>query len=153
LSAQEIRTRAEEPAAIEVKKQAPVDPAAVPKDYRPRLDVPLNATAQEAVRVSEAWRGEPNAPAAGADGRVLYSCGAGLPTVVCAPLRVCMIELQAGEKIIGEPQIGDAVRWNISPALYGTGDQATAVIILKPQSPGLDTNLLITTDRRAYYLA
>ena len=26
------------------------------------------------------------------------------------------------------------------------------MIILKPQMPGLDTNLLITTDRRAYYL-
>jgi type IV secretion system protein VirB9 len=36
--------------------------------------------------------------------------------------------------------------------MYGTGDQATAVIILKPQTPGLDTNLLITTDRRAYYV-
>jgi type IV secretion system protein VirB9 len=36
--------------------------------------------------------------------------------------------------------------------MYGTGDQATAVIILKPQTPGLDTNLLIPTDRRAYYL-
>ena len=98
------------------------------------------------------WRGEKNPPAAGSDGRVLYSFGAGLPTVVCAPLRVCMIELQAGEKIVGEPQIGDSVRWNISPALYGTGEQATAVIVLKPQVPGLDTNLLVTTDRRAYYL-
>lgn len=152
LPAQDTQPPIEPSSAIELKRQPPVDPAAVPKDYRPRLDVPLSATAQEAIRVSEAWRGEPNAPAAGADGRVLYSFGAGLPTVVCAPLRVCMIELQAGEKITGEPQIGDSVRWNISPALYGTGDQATAVIILKPQSPGLDTNLLITTDRRAYYL-
>jgi type IV secretion system protein VirB9 len=65
---------------------------------------------------------------------------------------VCIIELQAGEKILGEPHIGDSVRWNISPAMYGMGDQATAIIILKPQTPGLDTNLLITTDRRAYYL-
>lgn len=152
LSAQDTLPPTEPSAAIELKRHPPIDPAAVPKDYRPRLDVPLSSTAQEAVRVSEAWRGEPSAPAAGADGRVLYSFGVGLPTVVCAPLRVCMIELQAGEKITGEPQIGDSVRWNISPALYGTGDQATAVIILKPQSPGLDTNLLITTDRRAYYL-
>ena len=66
--------------------------------------------------MSEKWRTENNAPAAGPDGRVLYSFGAGLPTVVCAPLRVCIIELQAGEKIVGEPQIGDSVRWNISPA-------------------------------------
>jgi len=124
----------------------------VPKDFRPKADVPLTATALEAVRVSEHWRAEKNAPSPGPDGRVMYSFGAGLPTVVCAPLRVCMIELQTGEKIVGEPHIGDSVRWNISPAMYGTGDQATAVIILKPQMPGLDTNLLITTDRRAYYL-
>src|SRR5580658_3363595 len=124
----------------------------VPKDYRPKSDIPLTATALEALRVSESWQGEKNAPSPGPDGRVMYSYGAGLPTVVCAPLRVCIIELQAGEKIIGEPHIGDSVRWNISPATYGTGDQATAVIILKPQTPGLDTNLLITTDRRAYYL-
>src|SRR5215469_2524549 len=123
-----------------------------PEGYQPRTDVSLNKTALEAVRMSENWRGGQNAPAAGPDGRVLFAYGAGLPIVVCAPLRVCMIELQAGERIIGEPQIGDSVRWNISPAMYGTGDQSTAVIVLKPQSPGLDTNLLITTDRRAYYL-
>ena len=125
---------------------------AVPKDFRPKTDIPLTATALEAVRVSEHWQAEKNPPSQGPDGRVMYSYGAGLPTIVCAPLRVCIIELQAGEKIVGEPHIGDSVRWNISPAIYGTGDQATAVIILKPQTPGLDTNLLITTDRRAYYL-
>ena len=124
----------------------------VPKGYQPRTDVPLNPTALEAVRMSETWRGGQNTPAAGPDGRVLFADGAGLPIVVCAPLRVCMIELQAGERITGEPQIGDSVRWNISPAMYGQGEQSTSVIILKPQEPGLDTNLLITTDRRAYYL-
>jgi type IV secretion system protein VirB9 len=122
-----------------------------PKDLHPK-DVLLNQSEQEAVRVSEQWRGEGTPPAAGPDGRVMYSYGAGLPTVVCAPLRVCIIELQVGEKIVGEPHIGDSVRWNISPAMYGTGDQTTSIIVLKPQSPGLDTNLLVTTDRRAYYL-
>jgi type IV secretion system protein VirB9 len=102
--------------------------------------------------MSETWRGGQNTPAAGPDGRVLYAFGAGLPVVVCAPLRVCIIELQSGEKIVGEPQIGDSVRWNISPNMYGQGDQATQMIVLKPHDTGLDTNLLITTDRRAYYL-
>lgn len=71
---------------------------------------------------------------------------------LCAPLRVCIIELQAGERIVGEPQIGDSIRWNISPAMYGAGAAATSVIVLKPTISGLDTNLLIATDRRAYYL-
>ena len=126
--------------------------AEVPKGYQPRVDVPLSPTALEAVRVSETWRAEQNTPASGKDGRVLYAYGAGLPVVVCAPLRVCMIELQPDERIIGEPQIGDSVRWNVSPATYGQGEQMTSVIVLKPQEPGLDTNLVITTDRRAYYL-
>jgi type IV secretory pathway VirB9-like protein len=33
-----------------------------------------------------------------------------------------------------------------------TGEETTSAIVLKPQEPGLDTNLLITTGRRAYYL-
>jgi type IV secretion system protein TrbG len=127
-------------------------PDAIPNDFQLKTDIPLTPTAQEAVEVSEKWRSEKNSPAAGTDGRVMYSFGAGLPTVVCAPLRVCIIELQAGERIEGEPQIGDSVRWILSPGIYGTGDQATAVIVLKPQASGLDTNLLVTTDRRAYYL-
>jgi type IV secretion system protein VirB9 len=36
--------------------------------------------------------------------------------------------------------------------MYGQGEETTSAIVLKPQEPGLDTNLLITTDRRAYYL-
>jgi type IV secretion system protein VirB9 len=124
----------------------------VPPGFKPKTDVQLTKTAQDAVQISEKWMSEHNQPAVGRDGRVLYSYGAGLPTVVCAPLRVCMIELQSGEKLVGEPHIGDSVRWNLSPAMYGNGTSATSVIVLKPQGPGLDTNLLITTDRRAYYL-
>ena len=121
-------------------------------DVPPRAEVQLTPTALEAVKMSETWRGGQNTPAAGPDGRVLYAFGAGLPVVVCAPLRVCIVELQAGEKIVGEPQIGDSVRWNISPGMYGNGEEATQMIVLKPQEAGLDTNLLITTDRRAYYV-
>ena len=148
----------QDPTAMDTQRPAVSAPGSpdldgkAPKGYQSRTDVPLSSTAMEAVRVSETWRGGQNAPAAGSDGRVLYVYGAGLPIIVCAPLRVCMIELQAGEKITGEPQIGDSIRWNISPAAYGQGEESTSVIVLKPQEPGLDTNLLITTDRRAYYL-
>lgn len=125
---------------------------AVPPDYHTATDVKLPGTAHQAVQLSAAWRAQQNQAAPGPDGRVLFAFGAGLPTVVCAPLRVCLIELQPGEKLVGEPQIGDSVRWNVAPATYGKGDETTSVLVLKPQMPGLDTNLFITTDRRAYYV-
>jgi type IV secretion system protein TrbG len=131
---------------------APQTSSTVPPDFRLKTDVVLTKTAEEAVQLSEGWMKEHNQPAVGSDGRVVYSYGAGLPTVVCAPLRVCIIELQAGERLAGEPHIGDSVRWNISPATFGHGDSTTPVIVLKPQTSGLDTNLLVTTDRRAYYI-
>jgi type IV secretion system protein VirB9 len=113
---------------------APASPSSeVPAGYRPKTDVQLTQTVQEAVQMSEKWMKEHSQPAVGRDGRILYSFGAGLPTVVCAPLRVCIIELQAGEKLVSEPHIGDSVRWNLSPALYGNGETATSVIVLKPQ--------------------
>ena len=142
------------PPAVAVPSPAPAVPAPdlVPPGFKPKIDVQLTKTAQDAVQISDKWIAEHNQPAVGRDGRVLYSYGAGLPTVVCAPLRVCIVELQAGEKLVGEPHIGDSIRWNLSPAMYGTGASTTSVIVLKPQGPGLDTNLLITTDRRAYYL-
>lgn len=132
---------------------APGSPASeVPKDFKAVKDIPLSATAKEALNVGQAWMSERQTPAPGKDGRVLYTYGAGLPTLVCAPLRVCVIELEAGEKLVGEPQIGDSVRWIISPATSGAGDLATAMIVVKPKQAGLDTNLLVSTDRRAYYL-
>src|SRR5262245_7290560 len=48
------------------------DGGKAPKEFRPPADVPLSPTAVEAVRMSEIWRGGPNSPAAGPDGRVLY---------------------------------------------------------------------------------
>lgn len=125
---------------------------AVPRDFKPASDIPLAGAAKEAVQVSQAWMQAAHTPVEGKDGRVVYTYGAGLPTVVCAPLRVCVLELQAGEKLVGEPQIGDSVRWIISPASSGEQEFAVPMIVIKPKVAGLDTDLLVTTDRRAYYV-
>jgi type IV secretion system protein VirB9 len=124
----------------------------VPADFQPARDVTLPAAAQSALTVAKGWMAEKQAPATGADGRVLYTYGAGMPTVVCAPMRVCVVELEAGEHLSGEPHVGDSVRWVISPAMAGSGRQETPMLVIKPKQAGLDTTLLITTDRRAYYL-
>jgi type IV secretion system protein TrbG len=111
----------------------------------------LSPTALEAIRVSQEWQAGKAASMIDSDGRVIYRYGCGLPTVVCAPLRVCTVELQPGEHIQGDFQIGDK-RWNVDLAKYGAGDDATPVIVLKPTQSGLDTNLVLATDRRAYYV-
>src|SRR5207253_2077998 len=90
----------------------------VPADFKPKTDVPLTPTAQAAVKVGDQWLNETNTPAPGPDGRIVYSYGAGLPIIVCSPLRICIIELEPGERLVGAPQVGDSVRWRISPASY-----------------------------------
>lgn len=114
----------------------------------------ISKNALDALIVNDPWvrASVSPPPAPGKDGRVLYTYGAGLPTIICAPLRVCILELQPGEKIIGEPHIGDSVRWSISPALTGMADGAISMIVIKPKEANLDTNLFVPTDRRAYHV-
>jgi type IV secretion system protein TrbG len=112
--------------------------------------IPISQSAEGALALGKNWMSEKHEPAPGKDGRVLYTFGVGLPTIVCAPLRVCVLELEPGEKIVGEPHIGDSVRWTISPAAAGKPE--AQMIVIKPKQAGLDTNLLVPTDRRAYYV-
>jgi type IV secretion system protein TrbG len=115
-------------------------------------NVALTPTALDAVALAKLLVNEKNSPTRSADGRVIYIYGVGLPTVVCAPLRVCSLELQAGEHILGEPQIGDSVRWEVTPATTGTDVNAVPVLVLKPKMSGLDTTMLVMTDKRTYYV-
>jgi P-type conjugative transfer protein TrbG len=124
----------------------------VPRSFETKRDVALNATGMEAVVLSREWAENRNVPAPGKDGRVMYAYGGGLPIVVCAPLHVCILELEAGEKIVGEPHIGDSIRWEISPSVSGSGPDAIPLIIIKPRIAGLDTTMVVPTDRRAYYV-
>jgi type IV secretion system protein TrbG len=130
---------------------ATVSNSDVPRDYKVK-EITLSPTAHSALSAGKPWMTNRNAATFGADGRVLYTFGSGLPEVICAPLRVCVIELQAGEKIQGAPQVGDAVRWNITPATMGEGAGLTELIVIKPVQTGLDTNLVVPTSRRMYYL-
>ena len=114
--------------------------------------VQLPPPAKAALAVGDTAKTESPLPAPGKDGRVLFTYGLGLPTVICAPERICTVELEPGERITGQPGLGDSVRWEMLPGITGTGDRATPVVMLKPRRAGLDTDLVITTDKRTYYL-
>jgi type IV secretion system protein VirB9 len=124
-------------------------PLGAPPDWRPP-HAALNATAASAAAVADAWESGFNLPTPGADGRVMYTFGEGMPVIVCAPLRVCTLELEAGEHIQSPPQIGDGRRWEVTPVSSGSGLNQTALLIIKPIEAGLDTDLVVPTDRRTY---
>jgi type IV secretion system protein VirB9 len=69
-----------------------------------------------------------------------------------APGEVSDIALQAGEGLISVAA-GDTVRWVIGDTTSGSGSGRRVHILVKPSAVGLQTNLLVTTDRRVYRLA
>jgi len=139
-----------QPATVPATSQGSV--SSVPKDFVEHKTIVLSQTAQAGLSLSESLQAEKNLPVPTKDGRILYTYGVGLPTAVCAPFRVCTIELQPGEKITGEPAIGDDVRWLVTPGTSGNGDASMPLLLIKPRQDGLDTNMVITTDRRTYYV-
>jgi type IV secretion system protein TrbG len=79
---------------------------------------------------------------------VLAPYGHQVPVLRCAPLRVCLIELEEGELVLNTVT-GDTARWILDRAVAGPR-AATALIVAKPTACNLTTNLAITTDRRIY---
>jgi type IV secretion system protein VirB9 len=71
--------------------------------------------------------------------------------VYAAPGLVTDIALQAGENLVAVAS-GDTARWVIGDTTSGSGDAKQTHVLVKPFSAGLLTNLVITTDRRAYHL-
>lgn len=92
-----------------------------------------------------------SAPVAGANGFITFPYGVNQISIVCAPLHVCDVALQPGEQV-NSVNVGDNVRWSIEPALTGTGAEEVQHVIIKPREVGLETSLVVATNRRAYYL-
>jgi len=89
-------------------------------------------------------------PVPGADGTIKFLFGAQQPSIVCAVLQVCDVELQAGEQV-NSLHVGDTARWTVDPAITGSGPSEVLHLIIKPMDVGLDTSLVVTTNRRTYH--
>ena len=79
-----------------------------------------------------------------------FPFGHSQPTVTCARLRACVIELQPGEIVLSRIA-GDLTRWEISPASAGP-DGRTTLVVVKPKDCDHTTNLVLATDQRIYDL-
>lgn len=70
------------------------------------------------------------------------------PTLTCAPLRACTIQLQEGETPL-QPYAGDSERWFVGKS---PGPRGSNLVVVQPSDCNLTTNLTIPTDRRLYQL-
>jgi type IV secretion system protein VirB9 len=74
------------------------------------------------------------------------------PIVDCKPLRTTDIQLQPGETIT-DVAMGDTERWMATPAASGDPRNPVPHLSLKPQAPGIETNLTIYTTKHIYHLS
>jgi type IV secretion system protein VirB9 len=114
----------------------------------------LTRQEKQAMAIANKWKGYNTlgmAPTSGKNGVITYLFGVQQPSVVCAVLQVCDVALQAGEQV-NSINLGDTARWTIEPAITGTGINEVQHLIIKPMDVGLETSLVVTTDRRAYHI-
>jgi type IV secretion system protein VirB9 len=72
--------------------------------------------------------------------------------VYTAPGKITDIALEPGEALTGAGPIaaGDTARWIIGDTTSGSGEEPQVHILVKPARPDIETNLVVTTDRRVY---
>lgn len=111
----------------------------------------MSANETKGTSISGKWRGSRGLVTKGADGKIVFLYGEVQPSVVCSPLQVCDIELQAGE-VIRDVLVGDTVRWKVEPATSGAVGGQAVHLIVKPSEPDLVSSMVVTTSRRTYHI-
>jgi type IV secretion system protein VirB9 len=154
-----------EPAKEEPPKPAIVEvprPVPIPGQLK-RGALPLPATAKRAIPgkrrpsdvIREANRKATEGPSPDEyfNAIMTYDFTPGtLYQIYTAPQRLTDIQLQAGEKLVGKPAIGDNIRWVLARGSSSTSGTEQQHLYIKPTRPDLDTTLAINTDRRTYHL-
>jgi type IV secretion system protein TrbG len=114
----------------------------------------LTPQERAAIALAKKWQASSASgtkPVAGPDGSIRFLFGSQQPSIVCAVLQVCDIELQPGEQV-NSIHLGDQARWLIEPAVTGHGPAEVQHLIVKPMDVGLETSLVVTTNRRTYHM-
>lgn len=111
----------------------------------------LTSSEEQGTAISGEWQDSQATMTHGPDGSVIYLYGQAQPSVVCSPLQLCEIQLQAGEAV-RDVLVGDTVRWKVEPATSGSPEGQRIHLIVKPSEPGLQTSLVVTTSRRTYHI-
>lgn len=106
---------------------------------------------KQALKIAKHWQkgGKSSQPFQSSDGSVSFVYGSGQIKIVCAPLQVCDIALQPGERF-NDMNVGD-LRFIVEPSITGSGIEQQLHLMIKPKDVGLDSSLVVTTNRRTYH--
>lgn len=142
------------PAASQAQSSVTPDSANPPKKWPGPVQLlspsaSLDRKSKVSVGLVKKFRDRDVKPSMGPRGEVRFIYGATEDTVVCAPLRLCDIALQAGE-IVQNVNLGDPTMWSCPPAISGSGLAEITHLMCKPTDAGLSTSLAIQTSRRTY---
>jgi type IV secretion system protein VirB9 len=118
---------------------------------QPALSQEMTALEQKALQQSGNWQAGHGVVGPGDQGKVIFVFGESQPSIVCAPLQICDIELEARETV-KDVLLGDSVRWSVEAASSGEGSAETIHLILRPTEAGLVTSMVVTTSKRTYHI-
>lgn len=140
-------------------------------DQQPQVRKPIEATVeQKIIKVSNepirltntdhksldiayeaSDRAEKMPPVKGVNGRVVFQYGDGQNTVICQVNQICVIELAPNEMLI-DAYVSDSARWNIEDSYSGNVNNSITMLLVRPKDVGLNSTLVLTTDKRVYSL-
>lgn len=105
-----------------------------------------------AIAMAKKWQagGKAN-PIMSDDGKVLFAYGQSMPKLTCSPTRACDIEMQAGENVF-DVVLGDKINWMWAKSKSVERGQQVLHVIIQPRDNQMETNAIITTDRRTYHI-
>jgi len=129
--------------------------ASAPEDlaerYFSKKVIQLTPQEQSALSIGRKWQTgmATSKPVTAQDGSIAFVYGSGQTQILCAVLQVCDVALEPGEQV-NNLNVGDP-RFHVEPAITGIGAAQRLHLLIKALDVGLDTSLVVTTDRRTYH--
>lgn len=112
---------------------------------RVRCPTPIEVVAL----ANDAARQRPTRDAFAEARQVYFYAPGAIYELYASPTHVSVILLEAGEIITGIAA-GDTLRWMVTEVEAEAQEEPRAIVLVKPQTSGLSTNIVIVTDRRTY---
>lgn len=119
--------------------------------YFSKKRVELTSQERTAIAIGKKWQTgmATSKPVVARDGSIAFVYGSGQTQILCAVLQVCDVALQPGEQV-NNLNVGDP-RFLIEPAITDAGPAQRLHLLIKALDVGLDSSLVVTTDRRTYH--